>query len=262
MKTAVLNPDVVEIINIFEETPTVKTYRLRFIDKKKQDSFSFKSGQFCMAGIPRYGNAPFAYVSSPYNKKWFEITVKNVGRLTSKIMELQLGNELLVRGPYGNSWPIESMKGEPIFAIAGGMGFPSIRAFLLELKEMKEICGKVSLFYGSSSPKELVYKREIPTYDDWCILSQGVRKSVEPLICKGLGSVVMVGPSIMMKNICKTLADKGFHKDQIYISIERMMKCGVGFCGHCNIGGVLVCKHGPIFSYEQIVNSNFYEDPF
>jgi NAD(P)H-flavin reductase len=255
-------PDVVEIVDIFDETPTVKTFRLQFVDSKKQDKFSFRSGQFCMAGIPGYGNAPFAYASSPYNKEWFEISVKKVGRLTKKISQLRVGNEMFVRGPYGNFWPIDLMKGEPVFAIAGGMGFPSVRSFLLELKEKKEICGKVTLFYGSSSAEELLYKREIPSYADWCMLSQGVRKSVKPLICKGVEWVVMVGPSIMMKNICKSLADKGFHKDHIYISNERMMKCGVGFCGHCNMGGVLVCKHGPIFSYEQILSSNFYEETF
>ena len=124
------------------------------------------------------------------------------------------------------------------------------------------MCGQVTLFYGSSNPDEFVYQRELSQYEDWCITSQGVRKSVKNMFCEGTGYVVMFGPPIMIRNICKELINKGFDPDHIYVSTERMMQCGIGACGHCNIGGVLVCKHGPIFSYKQLLNMHFYEDPF
>ncbi|MHA1917376.1 MAG: FAD/NAD(P)-binding protein [Candidatus Ranarchaeia archaeon] len=257
-----LVPETIEVIKITSETPTVKTFRLRFKNKERQEEFSFKPGQYCMIGIPGYGSAPFGLASSPYNKEWIEFTIKKVGKLTNQILNVTKGQEILIRGPFGNSWPIKLMKGNNINVIAGGMGFPPIRSLLYEFCQNRKDYEKITLLYGSSSPEELVYKNEISNFGDFCFTHSGVRKSMEHLDSSESSYAAMVGPNIMMKNVCKTLEEKGLSREKIFVSTERMMKCGIGICGHCNIGGALVCRSGPIYSLKEILETVFIETPF
>lgn len=269
-----LNPyqtQPVKILDIIDEAINVKRYCLSFQNKALQQRFEFLPGQILELSIPGFNEAPFAFASSPDQKKYFEICVRRVGSLTTKLHEMQKGDILGVRGPYGNGFPISEIKRRNTLIVAGGIGLIPFRALI------HFICGnknkfrkQVQLFYGAKAENELLFKKE---YKDWCknidfhiTLDRGRPKKIAGLICD-IGLITMLfdkvkvlpnsialvcGPPIMCKFVIQKLKKLGFVDSDIYLSLERRMECGLGICEHCAIGSYYVCKDGPVFTWEQL----------
>lgn len=251
-------PRFVEIKEIIQETPDIKTFK---VDYKLQH----KPGQFVQVYVFGIGEIPLSIPVAPSNK--LEFCVKKVGRVTSAMHELVVGDKIGVRGPYGNSFPMDDMKGHDILLVGGGIGLPPLRSVIEVIIGNLKSYGYVQLLYGARSPKDIVYKELLKKWEEKIDVRLTVDVGDESW--KGHVGVVttlfdqikvdsadayalIVGPPIMIKFSIKGLLERGFREDRIVVSLERMMKCGVGTCGHCNIGPYYVCKDGPIFTYSQI----------
>jgi len=259
-------PNIVTISEIREETPDIKTFKLIFKDKEIQRNFNYKPGQFIELSVFGYGEAPFSISSSPNQQNFFEITVKRVGDVTNALFKLNEGNAVGVRGPFGNGFPTHKFEDKNILFIGGGIGLAPLRSLINFVLSNREKYGELTLMYGARTPKDIVFKKEIETWKKHVDVHLTVDVGDETW--KGTVGVVtvlfkeievdpkntvavMCGPPIMMHFVTKELLKLGFPEDQIFLSLERLMKCGIGICGHCNIGRKYVCKHGPVFTYKE-----------
>ena len=228
-----------------------------------------KPGQFVEVSIYGIGEAPISISSSPTQEDSFELCVRNAGSLTNALHKLEAGAEIAIRGPYGNGFDMEAMKGADIFFIAGGLGLAPARGVIKYVLDKRRDYGKVAILYGAKSPSELLFKEDMDEWaarpdcdfhitvdraDDAWTGNTGVittlfdRVVIEP---KNTYAVI-IGPPVMYKYAILDALSMGIPEGRILCSLERRMKCGVGKCGHCQIGSVYVCKEGPVFSYSQI----------
>ncbi|NQT95324.1 MAG: FAD/NAD(P)-binding protein [Candidatus Omnitrophica bacterium] len=253
-----------EVIDVITETPTIKTIRF-----EPKESISFKTGQFVEITIPGVGEAPFTPSSRPDEKDIMEVTVMKVGKVTDKVHELKKGDTIGVRGPTGKGYPIDKFKNKEILVVGGGCGLAPIRSLMYVLfdriKEFKQV------FYraGCKNPKEFLYKNEINGWskkddlnlrltvdkgDDSWKGNVGVVTTILDDVKMDYknGIAVVCGPPIAMKFSTLKLLEMGFKDDNIYLSMEKNMSCGIGKCGHCRLGIYYACKDGPVFTYAQI----------
>lgn len=250
---------------VIDETSNIKTFVLR-----PEGKFEFATGQFIELSLPGVGEAPFTPSSSPYATDTIDVTIMRAGRLTDQLHALKGGEMLGIRGPYGRGYPVENYYGKDVLILGGGVGMAPLRSFLLTLIEHKEKFNRIILCYGSRTPEDVVYKRLFP---DWKkIKGLEIHRSVDKcptgawhetvgLVTCLLEKVtvdlsrtvaVVCGPPIMMKFGTAKLIDVGFKPKDIYLSMEANMSCGMGKCGHCQLGPYFICKDGPVFTYEQI----------
>jgi len=263
----------VKILGVANEAVNVKRYRLAFLNKKIQQKFEFVPGQILELSIAGFNEAPFAYASSPDQKKYFEICVRRVGSLTSKLHKMRKGDILSVRGPYGNGFPMTEIKNRNTLIVAGGIGLIPFRSLIHFICNNKNKFSKqVQLFYGAKAENELLFKKE---YKNWCkifdfhiTLDRGKPKKIAGFYCDiGLittlfdkikvisNAIALVcGPPIMCKFVIQKLKALNFADRDIYLSLERRMECGLGVCEHCAVGSYYVCKDGPVFTWEQLKN--------
>ena len=263
-----LVPLVGVITDIKEQTPDVKTFRVERPQGGKL--FEHKPGQCAMVSVPGVGEAMFSITSSPTNEKYQEFSIKRCGTLTDCLHSMEVGDELTVRGPYGNSFPVEEdIKGQNLLFIAGGIGLAPLRSVINYVLDKRENYGSVDILYGSRSMQDLVGLDEIRR--DW-MAADGVEVHLTidrpqeewdghvgfvPNYLKELGfstdkTVLVCGPPIMIKFVLAALQEMGFEKSQVYTTLELRMKCGIGKCGRCNIGSKYVCKDGPVFRCDGI----------
>jgi len=268
MKENIYKPIKCEVIEVIEESPTIKTVLL-----KPEKQFDFLAGQFASLTVPGVGEAPFTPSSSPFEKEKLEFTVMKVGRVTEKIHQLKKGDIVGVRGPYGKPYPLEKFKDKEILLVGGGVGLAPIRALFLALVETYQNYKKIVFCCGAKTPSDYIYKdqlfgkwqelcEKIPlsfriTVDkkdeNWKYMEGVVTVTLDNLDMDIKNSIAAVcGPPIMMKFTTLKLLEIGFTPEQIYLSMERKMYCGVGHCRHCLIGDLYVCKDGPVFTYEQL----------
>jgi len=257
-----------EVVDVCEESPTIKTFSL-----KPDRPMHFKAGQFVEMTIPGIGEAPFTPSSSPYQKSKMEISIMKVGLVTSKIHDLKKGDVVGLRGPYGNEYPLSEFEGKEILLVGGGVGLAPLRALFLALVHDIDKYKSVLFCCGSKTPSDIIFKDSV--LDKWQKIDKrvGFRVTVdkkddswtgkEGLVTTTLdhlhlhlkNSVAIVcGPPIMMKFTTFKLLEVGYKEDQIYLSMEKNMSCGIGKCGHCRIGNFYVCKDGPVFRYDKINN--------
>jgi len=251
---------VVEEIRV--ETEDTKTFTLRLLEPDKQ--FLVNPGQFILVGAMGVGEAPISVCSPQYRE--LQISVRKIGRVTSALHEARAGDILHVRGPYGRGWPIDEAKGKDLLLIGGGIGLAPLRAVALTDIGAK----KVTVCYGSRTPSLLLYKEEYPLWESRGIeLDLTVDKSEQGWFGK-VGVVTKLleqrtidvehtmaficGPPIMIKFTVRTLSSIGLKSDNIFVSLESRMRCGVGKCGHCHFGGKLVCTDGPVFSLKEALD--------
>ena len=258
-----IRPSTVRISGIQSEIEEVKTYSF-----SANAQFTARPGQFNMVGYPGVGEAPVSFSTVP-KKGFFEHTVKAVGRVTQFLDGLKEGDELLLRGPYGKGWPMKKAEGKDILLIAGGLGLAPIRPVLQAILENRALYGDVSLIYGARNEKNLLFmnamdkwSKEIAVYltvDE--VMEAGTWKHNVGLVTALLDKVkirpeqsvsFICGPEIMMRFISRGLIMNGMKQDNLYVSMERRMKCGIGHCGHCQHYGLFVCKDGPVFSYNEV----------
>ena len=226
-----LIPQVGVITDIHEETPDVKTFCVTAPDGGKL--FEHMPGQCAMVCAPGVSEGMFSITSSPTNKEYQEFSIKKCGELTSYLHSLQVGDEITVRGPYGNHFPVEDkLKGKNLLFIAGGIGLAPLRSVINYVLDNRDDYGTVDILYGSRSADDLVKLKEI-----------GFDTNKVALVC---------GPPIMIKFVLQGLEELGFTRTQVYTTLELRMKCGIGKCGRCNIGSKYVCKDGPVFRMDEI----------
>ncbi|MGI6216580.1 MAG: FAD/NAD(P)-binding protein [Coriobacteriales bacterium] len=267
-----LIPQVCKIDKITEETPDVKSFRVVTLDGKKP--FECEPGQLGMLGLFEYGESMF--VVAAQSPDWVEFTVKKVGFVTEQLHSLQEGDEVSLRGPYGNWWPMESCKGKDMLFIGGGIGLPPVRSFLLHCLENRDDFGRIDLVYSGSTYSDLVFKEQLfnvwPNEPDMHVHVSVYHESDDLPKDKGIEisytapyletldlgpedgnrvAVVCGGPSLS-RTCRESLVKSGFDEGHIITTLEMRMKCGVGKCGRCNIGGHFICLDGPIFTLEEI----------
>ncbi len=268
MNNEVLIPSVAVITDVRTDTPDVKTFRVLTPDGKKP--FEHMPGQCAMLSIPGVGEALFSITSSPTNREYMEFSIKKCGCLSSWIHMLEPGQQITIRGPYGNGFPVETeLRGKDLLFIAGGIGLAPLRSVINYCLDNRENYGKLQIIYGSRSKDDLVDYQEI--IDEW-MKAENVEVNLTidreqegwdghvgfvPNYVKELSpdlgmTVLMCGPPIMIKFSLAGLKELGFTDTQVYTTMELRMKCGIGKCGRCNIGNKYVCKDGPVFRFDEL----------
>lgn len=264
-------PALVEIKDVIDETPDIKTLRLQFKDKGLQTDFSFLAGQFAEYSVFGEGECTFCIASSPTRPEYIECSFKLAGKVTGAMRKLHTGDSMGLRGPYGNSFPIENMKGKNVVFIAGGIGLAPVRCVIWNVLDMRENFKDINIIYGARTVADLVYKRELQQWQnmqgvntvvtvdpggetsDWKGEIGFVPTIVEKTAPSAENSVAVIcGPPIMIKYTIPVMKNLGFSDDNIITTLENRMKCGLGKCGRCNIGSVYVCKDGPVFTYSEL----------
>jgi len=264
-------PHLVTVERVEDETPDTRTLHLTFNDPAIAEAFDFKAGQFGEYSVFGAGECTFCIASSPTRRGYIECSFKTVGKVTRALREVNVGDTIGFRGPYGNGFPVDSWTGRHIVFIAGGIGLAPVRSVIWNVLDLRERFGDVTIVHGARSVGDLVYKSEL---EEWSA-RPGVRvvKTVDPggETPEWQGSVgfvpsvvetarpnardavaVVCGPPIMIKYTLPVLERLGFAPGQIYTTLENRMKCGVGKCGRCNIGPVYVCKDGPVFTAAEL----------
>ena len=269
---AVINPYYpipTKIKKIIPETSNITTFIL------EGKPIAFEAGQFADLTIPGIGEAPFTPSSSPYAED-LEFTVMKVGRVTEALFNLKEGDLVGVRGPFGKPYPLNEFKGKEVFIVGGGVGFAPLRSlFLALLNDLKEY-KKIFIRYGARTSKDIVYKNLIPDWQKIKGVDFLLTVDVGDASWKGVVGVVTVildkipvdvktsptivcGPPLMMKFVTRRLLEVGFKDENIYLSMEKNMSCGIGKCNHCRLGKFYVCKDGPVLTWQDVKD---VEDPF
>jgi sulfite reductase subunit B len=233
------------------------------------ENLNHEPGQFVMVSLLGVGEAPFSVSSSPTKLGSFELVVRNVGKLTNAFNRLKAGDEVGIRGPFGNGFPVHILDGSDLLFVAGGIGIVPLHSLINYAIDNRRDFGKVNILLGCNRPEDMLFSDEL---DEWtkrldvnfeCTVDRadsgwkgniGLITSLIPginLIPERTFAFV-VGPPIMYKFVVAKLLEKEIPERQILISLERHMKCGLGKCGHCQINGIYCCQEGPVFSYDKI----------
>lgn len=268
MGSNLLFPHIGVVTDIRRDTPDVKTFRVNAPGGGK--CFEHIPGQCAMLSIPGKGEAMFSITSSPTNREYMEFSIKKCGCLTTWLHLIEVGQELTIRGPYGNGFPVEgALKGRDLLFIAGGIGLAPLHSVINYVRAKRENYGSVQVIYGSRSADDLVdyaeilnewendpgievnltIDREQEGWDGHVGFVPNYVKELSPDLKK---TVLMCGPPIMIKFTLAGLKELGFSETQVYTTMELRMKCGVGKCGRCNIGSKYVCKDGPVFRFDEL----------
>jgi NAD(P)H-flavin reductase len=256
------------ITDIRIDTPDVKTFRVVTPDGQKP--FIHKPGQCAMLSIPGVGEAMFSITSSPTNTEFMEFSIKKCGCLTDWLHQAEVGQQITVRGPYGNAFPVDDeFAGKDLLFIAGGIGLAPLRSVINYVRHYRDRYGKIDIVYGSRSKADLVDYQEIINEwmtDDGVDVHLTIDREEEgwdghvgfvPNYVKELAFdtnkvAIICGPPIMIKFSLEGLASLGFTKEQVYTTLEMRMKCGIGKCGRCNVANKYICKDGPVFRFDEL----------
>jgi len=260
-----------KVIETRQQTPDVKSVKVRFLDEARAKEFSFRVGQFGIFSVFGYGEATFNICSSSNWKDNLEFCFRRVGCVTEALWSIEEGDVIGFRGPYGNAYPTEEWKGKNLIFLGGGIAMPPVRCAVWYALENRADYGDITIVYGARSVADLVYVDEL---DEWakhpkvrvvrCVDPGGETPDWKgeigfvPTVFERAGvsaenSVALViGPPIMIKNTLPVLYRMGILPSVVYTSLENRMKCGVGKCGRCNVGSFYVCKEGPILTMDQL----------
>jgi len=275
-------PMPVEIARIINEVDTndIKTFRFTFLHKKDEINFKYLPGQFAELSIYGKGESPIGIASSPTHPGYVEFTVQRAGAVmpglvTSALHDMDEGAQIGIRGPLGNSWPIEFLEGKNIVVVGGGFAFTTLRSLVNYMlhKDNRSRFGEITVIYGARNPGLLLYKDELAAWEkrddiktiitvDKGDKSWKGRHGFVPAVCKEVAPspvntvALICGPPIMIKFTLPVFFDLGFSKKNIITSLEMKMKCGIGKCGRCNVGSKYICQDGPVFSLAELDNLN------
>jgi NAD(P)H-flavin reductase len=248
---------------------TDDTFTFELTPENGLTKFHFLPGQFNMLYVFGVGEVPISVSGDPAKAERLIHTVRAVGPVTRVLGSVKRGTQVGVRGPFGTCWPLEQAAGKDLLIIAGGIGLAPLRPVVYEVLSKRRIFGRVCLLYGARTPHDILYRKELSnlgkdvklqtllTVDragqDWT----GNVGVVTTLIARAQfdpsNTLAMVcGPEVMMRFTIRELQKRGMRTDGIYISMERNMKCAVGFCGHCQFGPTFICKDGPVYRYDKI----------
>jgi sulfhydrogenase subunit gamma (sulfur reductase) len=256
-------PQMSKIIHIDDLTSFEKRFE---IELPEGQLLNHKPGQFVELSIFGYGEAPISVSSSPTRPGTFELTVRRTGRLTDKLHTFEAGQLVGIRGPYGNGFDVNRFHGKDILFVCGGIGLAPLKSLIDYTIDRHEDFGRLIITYGTKSPADILYPDEVKKWQDnpnvefhmtvdrgdenWqgkvgviTTLLPGIDLDVDNTIC------TIVGPPVMYKFVIMALKGKRLPDENIYMSLERRMKCGVGKCGHCQINSSYVCQEGPVYHY-------------
>ena len=264
-------PHLATITEMRDETADIRSFRLVFQDENLRDSFTFRSGQFAEYSAFGAGEATFCIASSPTRSGYIECCFRSVGRVTDALRALEVGDTVGVRGPYGNSFPMEEFYGKNMLFVTGGIALPPLRTVIWNCLDQREKFGDITIVYGARSEGDLVYKHELKEWEErpdvnlvktvdpggngpeWDGKVGFVPTVLEQAAPSSENCIALVcGPPIMIKFTLPVLEKLGFSDDAIYTTLENRMKCGLGKCGRCNVGNNYVCKDGPVFTARQV----------
>ncbi|MDF0590017.1 FAD/NAD(P)-binding protein [Candidatus Methanocrinis natronophilus] len=259
-------PYQAEVVDIDVESSNTYLLSLRPMDEEDDHvPINYSPGQFLMVSVFGLGECPISIASSP-TRDPLQICVREAGRITQGIMAARIGDVLGIRGPFGNGFPLGSMRGENVLIAGGGSGFATLRSLINYIADDREKFKEVTVVYGARTPQDLYFTTE---YGSWQAAEIEVGITVDMIDATWKGDVGLVtslladldpapgasalcGPPMMIRAVAKDLLGRGFLKQDIHISLERHMKCGVGKCEHCTMGRYHVCTDGPIFSYDVV----------
>ncbi|HOD65254.1 MAG TPA: FAD/NAD(P)-binding protein [candidate division Zixibacteria bacterium] len=248
---------------------TYDTFTLELAPTEEGNGFAFLPGQFNMLYVYGVGEVPISISGDPAKPRALIHTTRAVGSVTKQMQKLRKGDVIGVRGPYGTAWPVEEAKGRDVVVVAGGIGLAPLRPTLYHLLKHRKRYGKVILLYGARTPDDVLYPKMLAQW--------GARPEIEVLttVDRGMGQwtgnvgvvttlvpkvtfdaanclAMACGPEVMMRFTALALSKRGLADEQIYVSMERNMKCGIGLCGHCQTGSLFVCKDGPVFRLDRV----------
>jgi len=261
-------PRAAKIVDKQKFTDGETWFRFTFADGKGID---YRAGQFMEVSVFGIGEAPISICSAPGRRADLEMCIRAVGDVTRALHAMNVGETVGLRGPFGNGFDMDSVAGKDLLFVAGGLGLAPCRSFILDALNRREKFSRVTILYGARTPKDLLYRRDLEAW--------AARKDSEFLMTvdrgdaewKGHTGVIttlfrkieksdpartvafIIGPPIMFKFAVLEALARGLRKTNIYCSLERRMKCGLGKCGHCQIRNVYVCQEGPIFSYADVM---------
>jgi len=267
-------PVTIDDVTIENTAKDLKTFKLVFDREEDWQAFTYIPGQFAEVSVFGTGESPFGIASSPTEEGYLLFTVKRVGSVTQELHNSEPGRKIGVRGPLGNTFPWEQMKGKNILIVGGGFAFTTLRSSIIYMQheDHRSNFGNITILYGAREPGELMYKDvlkewqadsaldltltvdRVPEGETWPgevglipnVLKDTVAPSAENTI------VLVCGPPIMIRFTIPVLLELGFTTDNIILSLENRMKCGIGKCGRCNVGPKYVCVDGPVFTYAQL----------
>jgi NAD(P)H-flavin reductase len=252
---------------VAKETPD--TFTLRLEPENAVNGSMFQPGQFSMLWVFGVGELPISVSGDPALHNRLVYTVRSVGQATHSLVNRAVGDGVGVRGPFGTGWPVEAARGRDVIVVAGGIGLAPLRPVIYHVLGNRKDYGRLVILYGGRSPRDLLYRKELAAWArnretqvlvtvDYGGLNWRGHVGVVTTLFKysrlqpGRSVAMVCGPEIMMRFVVRELEMQGLSRDDIYLSMERNMKCAVGFCGHCQYGPHFICKDGPIFRYEQI----------
>lgn len=262
-----LIPKVATVERITEETSDVKSF---IVTLDGSEPFTYRSGQCAMLSVMGVGEAMISITSSPTQKGYLEFAIKKAGEVTGILHSISPGQQIGVRGPYGNSFPMESFEGKDLVFIGGGIGLAPLRSVIANVLDNRDRYGRVDIIYGARSAADLVFKTDLfetwPTQpnchvhvtvdrgdESWTGNVGFVPSFLEQVNPSPVGAVAITcGPPIMIKFVLAALDKMGYTDDQVVTTLEMKMKCGIGKCGRCNIGDKYVCIDGPVFTRAQL----------
>jgi len=265
------NPYLIQPATIVEkirEAEGIDTYRLRFVDEQARRTYRFAAGQFNMVYLFGVGEVAISVVSDPDESESLDHTIRVVGRVTKAIAQLQPGDELGIRGPFGQGWPLEAIRDKDIVIVTGGLGCAPVVGAIEYVFRRRSRYGKVKILHGVKTPHDLLFRQRFDAWrrqpDTQVLLTSDqpdktwhyhvgvVTELFEQVAVDPARTVVlMCGPEIMMRLGAPILIERGVPAAAIYVSLERHMECGIGLCGHCQMGPYFLCKDGPVMSYDQ-----------
>jgi NAD(P)H-flavin reductase len=267
-------PELATVIDIVEETPNIRSFKVVLNDTEKMRQFRFEPGQVGQLSVFGTGESTFVINSPPTRMDYLQFSVMKAGEVTGAIHELSVGDQIGVRAPLGNWFPYDSMKGRNILFVGGGIGLAPLRTLILFMLDNRSDYEDITVIYGARSANDLCYKDELKEWgarkDMNLILtvdanSPGlpIREGFVPTVLNEVAPkpenrvAITCGPPIMIKFVLQNLATLGFSGEDIVTTLEARMKCGIGLCGRCNIGTHFICKDGPVFTLAQLKALNF-----
>ena len=260
-------PRIAEIKRVEKLSDREKVFEFVFEDGEE---LGHKPGQFVELSIFGIGEAPISVTSSPTHKGSFELAVRSTGNVTNHLHTLGRGAKVGIRGPFGNGFPLETLKSKDLLFVAGGIGLFPLRSLINYVLDTRNDFGEVTTLFGCRSPQERLFLDQLAAWEanqNMCFLETvdrapddtwkgnvGVITTLFPKISfdPKRTYAIVVGPPIMYRFVIAECLKKGLAEDHIIMSLERRMKCGVGKCGHCQINGLYCCQEGPVFTYAQV----------
>ncbi len=266
-------PFKVKIAKIEELSKDVKLFQLKKAQgdfTKDKEGLVFAPGQFVLVSNFGYGEAPFGAASSPYEDSFIDLVVRRVGALTESLHQLKQGDEIFMRGPYGNGFPLDFIRGKDVVMVTGGCGIPPIAALIEYIIKNRDKFGRVYLIYGARTPADLLMRDRLKRWEkdikvlltvdkpskNWSGYVGMVSELVDDIKIDAVDAVAaMCGPGPMMDALEKILRPLGIADRRIFVNMERKMQCGIGKCQHCAVGDKYVCQDGPVFNFDEIDKS-------